>query len=72
MDMAMLTAGSEGALGYRVAPAPGTPMTFSDIALLAAAAVLFAAYVFVKAARGGRNGGGNGSIHGLEGDGDGD
>lgn len=46
-------------------------MTLTDIALLAAAAVLFAAYVFVKAARGGRDEGGNGSVHGFEGDGDG-
>lgn len=47
-------------------------MTFADIALLAAAAVLFAAYVFARAARGGREGGGNGSVHGCEGDGGGD
>jgi hypothetical protein len=42
-----------------------------EIFLLAAAAVLFAVMVFLKAARRGRDGSGNGSIHGFEGDSDG-
>ena len=67
----MLTAGDRGALGYRVAPCPGTPVDILEIFLLVAAAVLFAAMVFVKAARRDRDGGGNGSVHGFEGDSDG-
>ena len=67
----MLTAGDRGALGYRFATFPGTSMDLLEIFLLAAAAILFALFVFVKAARGGHDSGGNGSVHGLEGDSDG-
>ena len=70
-DMAVLTADDRGALGYRVAPCPGTSMDIPETVLLFAAAVLFAAFVFVKAARSRRDAGGNGSVHGLEGDSDG-
>ncbi len=46
-------------------------MDIPETVLLFAAAVLFAAFVFVKAARSRRDAGGNGSVHGLEGDSDG-
>ena len=67
----MLTAGDEGALGYRVAPCSGTPMDALEIALLFVAAALFAVFVFLKAAKTDRDDGGNGSVHGFEGDADG-
>ncbi len=70
-DMAVLTAGDRGALGYRVAPRSGTTVDILEIFLLVAVAVLFAAMVFLKVARRGQDGGGNGSIHGFEGDSDG-
>lgn len=46
-------------------------MDLLEVLLLVAAAVLFTVFVFVKAARGGHDGGGNGSVHGFEGDSDG-
>ncbi|TQM13068.1 hypothetical protein FB548_1922 [Pseudoxanthomonas sp. 3HH-4] len=42
-----------------------------EIALLFVAAALFAVFVFLKAARTDRDDGGNGSVHGFEGDAEG-